>query len=185
MEDDQPMSNLSGVEASRASARPSPSQVRWLRRTSVSAVLLLLTEYVIGIGVNLYVTVPSADHGHGIGTAIERGPAAISIHVVVGLLLLVAAVGLLVQAFRARLPTVIAASAIGLVAIGGAVWAGGSFVNGGSSAASMTMAVMTGVAVLSYVASVYLLGGLRRPIVLTGFMLVDPDGNKLVFFTRK
>lgn len=162
------MGDVSGVETGRAVVGPSGSQVRWLRRASVSAVLLLLIEYVIGIGVNLYVTVPHADHGHSIGTAIARGPAAVSVHVVVGLLLLVAAVGLLVQAFLARLPTVIAASAIGLVAIGGAVWAGGSFVSGGSSAASMTMAVMTGVAVLSYVASVYLLGGLRRPIVLMG-----------------
>ena len=167
MEDYQPMSNLLGVDAGRASVRPSPSQVRWLRRTSVSAVVLLLIEYMIGIGVNLYVNVPKADHGQGLGTVIAHGPAAISIHVVVGLLLLVAAVGLLVQAFLARLPTVIAASAIGLVAIGGAMWAGGSFVSG-STAASMTMAVMTGVAVLSYVASVYLMGGLRRPIVLTG-----------------
>jgi hypothetical protein len=153
------MSSLSGVEPGRGRVRPSPSQVRWLRRTSVSAVVLLLIEYGIGIGVNLYVTVPHADQGHGIGTAIARGPAALSVHVVVGLLLLVAAVGLLVQSFLARLPIVIAASAIGLVAIGGAVWAGSSFVSDGSSAASMTMAVVTGVAVLSYVASVYLLGG--------------------------
>jgi len=157
------MSGSSGVAAGRSAARPLPSQVSRLRRAGVSAVVLLLIEYVVGIGVNLYVTVPRADQRHGLGTALARGPAAISVHIVVGLLLLVAAVGLLVQAVLARLPAVAAASAIGLLAIGGAVFAGTDFVSSARPAASMTMAVLTGVAVLSYVVGIYLLGGLPNP----------------------
>lgn len=159
------MSGRSGAGAgSRAVARPLPSQVRGLRRASAVALVLLLIQYMLGIGINLYVQVPHADQGHDFGTAIVNGPAAITIHIVVGLLLVLAAIGLLVQAIRARLPAVIVASAVGLVAIAGAMSSGAEFVHDASSAASMTMAVLTGVAMLGYASSLYLLIGLRQVV---------------------
>jgi len=51
---------------------------------------LLLVQAMIGIGVNLYIKVPGA--AHSIGDAISKGPAALALHVVLGLLLVVAAV---------------------------------------------------------------------------------------------
>ena len=36
--------------------------------------MLTVAEYGIGMYVNLYVTIPRSDHGHGLGTAISNGP---------------------------------------------------------------------------------------------------------------
>jgi hypothetical protein len=115
-------------------------------------------EYGIGIAVNLYVTVPKADHGQAIGKIISTGPAGLTVHIVLGLLLILAAIGLVVQAVLARHRALIVTSVIGLLALGGAAAQGASFVGNGHPSASMVMAVLTGVAILSYGAGLYLLG---------------------------
>ena len=51
--------------------------------------VLLLVQYGLGIGVNLFVTMPGRDHGAGLGAAIANGPVAVSIHAVLGLALIV------------------------------------------------------------------------------------------------
>jgi hypothetical protein len=61
---------------------------------------ILVLEYGIGVYVSLYATVPSTDRGAGIATAIARGPAALSTHAVLGLLLGLGAIAVLVQAGR-------------------------------------------------------------------------------------
>ena len=61
-----------GASARRASA----GRTAGLRRASLAALVLLLIQYGIGIGVNLYVTVPAADQGHTISSAISNGPGA-------------------------------------------------------------------------------------------------------------
>ena len=76
---------------------------------------MLVVQFALGIYVNLYVTVPSADHGHGFGQAIANGPAGLTLHIVLGLLLILAALGFLVQAILARQPALIAAAALGLL----------------------------------------------------------------------
>jgi len=110
------------------------------------------------------VTVPSADKGGGLGKAISNGPAALSVHAVLALLLILAAIGLLVQAVLARYWTVLAAAAIALIAIIGAAFSGADFTNkGGQDSASMTMAVLAGVAMLCYGTVLYLLSSPRQP----------------------
>lgn len=145
-----------------ATARPSPRQVRQLRRAGIAALALLLIQSGLGIGVNLAVTVPAADHGHGLGTAISNGPAALSVHVAAGLLLILAAVGLLVQAVIARHWRTIITSAIALLAIVGAAFAGSGFVSSGREAASAAMAVLAGVALVCYAAGLVLLRSPRH-----------------------
>jgi hypothetical protein len=39
-----------------------------LRRGSLAVLVLIVAEYGIGMYVNLYVTVPSADHDHSVGS---------------------------------------------------------------------------------------------------------------------
>jgi hypothetical protein len=107
--------------------------------------------------VNLYVTIPKADHGHGLGSAIANGPAMLSIHAVIGLLLGLAALGVLAQAAIARHLGAIASSAAGLIALGFASAAGASFTRSGQPAESMGMSVLTGVGLLCYAANLYLL----------------------------
>jgi hypothetical protein len=145
--------------------RVSTGRTAGLRQASLAALVLLLIQYGIGIGVNLYVTVPAADHGHSIGTAISNGPGALTVHIVLGLLLILAAAGLVVQAIRARHGGVIVTSVIGLLALIGAAAQGAAFVDKSHPAASMVMAILTGVALLCYGISLYLLGspGLSWP----------------------
>ncbi len=87
-----------------------PARLARVRQASLAALALLVAEYVIGMYVNLYVTIPRADHGHDLGSAITNGPAMLSIHAVIGL----AALGVLVRAVIALHPRAIASSTLGL-----------------------------------------------------------------------
>lgn len=128
-----------------------------LRSGSLAVLVLTVAEYAIGMYVNLYVTVPKADHGSSLGRAISNGPAALSIHAVAGLLLGLGALGVLLQAVMARHWGIAALSVIGLFALAFASVAGTSFTGTGNAADSMSMAVMTGAALLCYAANLYLL----------------------------
>ncbi len=104
-----------------------------LRGTSLGICMMLIAQLILGVGVNLYVHVPAADQGHGLGTALGRAltspPATLAAHAALGTLLLVAAVNVLARALRARHKLAIAASVTGLAAIAGAAVSGASFVS--------------------------------------------------------
>jgi hypothetical protein len=57
---------------------------------------MLITRLIVGVVVNLYLQVPAADQGNGLGTALSRAltspPATLAAHAALGTLLLVAAV---------------------------------------------------------------------------------------------
>jgi hypothetical protein len=121
---------------------------------------MLLAQYGLGMGVNLYARVPAADRGTGLAVALGRAltsqPAILAAHAVLGLLLLVAGISVLARAVLARHRRAIAASAAGLAALIGAAVSGAAFVSDGHAAASMAMAVLTGAALLCYLANVLL-----------------------------
>ena len=127
-----------------------------LRRGGLAVLALIVAEYAIGMYVNLYVTVPGADHGRGLSQAIANGPAALSLHAVTGLALALGAIALLVLAIRARRPGVITLAAAGLVFVAGAAVAGTGFTRTGDTGASMGMAVFTAAALLCYAGLLYL-----------------------------
>ncbi len=134
-----------------------------LRRGSLAVLVLLVVEYAIGMYVNLYVTVPGADHGGSLGSAISNGPASLSVHAVIGLLLGLGALGVAAQSILVRHWGLIAASVIGLLAMIFASVAGTGFTSTGADSASMAMSVLTGIAMLCYAANLYLLRpGIRR-----------------------
>ena len=158
------MTMRASAEADRVTTERSAGRMRALRRASFSAFVLLLIQYGLGMYTNIYVTVPSADKGGGFGKAISNGPAALSIHAVLALLLILAAIGLLVQAVMARYWTVLAAAVIALIAIVSAAISGANFTNtGGPDGSSMAMAVLAGVAMLCYGTVLYLLSSPRQP----------------------
>jgi len=128
-----------------------------LRRGSLAAVVFVMAEYVIGMYVSLYVTVPAADRGRSLSTAISAGPALLSVHAVVGLLLGLAALGVFVQSIIARHRIVVALSAVALLALAFASVAGAGFVRTGATSASMAMSVLTGIALLCYAVNLYAL----------------------------
>jgi hypothetical protein len=128
-----------------------------LRTNSAAICVMLLVQYGLGMGVNLYADVPAADHGTGLAAAVGRAltsqPAVLATHTVLGLLMLVAGISVLVRAIRARHRPAIAGSSAGLAAIFAAAFSGAAFVSNGQAGASMAMAVLTGVALLCYLAN--------------------------------
>ena len=151
-----------------AGARPrSPTdraarRVRGLRRNSLGISVMLLAQYGLGMGINLYTPVPKSDQGRGLAVAVGRAlsnpPAVLAIHAALGLLLLVAAVNVLSRAIRSRQRPAIMTSATGLAAIVGAALSGAAFVDHGHLDASMAMAALTALALLCYLLNLFTLG---------------------------
>jgi hypothetical protein len=139
------------------SAAPSARGLARLRRGSLAVLVLLVAEYALGMYVNLYAAVPGADHGGGLGGAIANGPASLTVHATLGLLLGLGALGVAVQAILIRRWVMVAASVVGLLAMIFASVAGAGFTSTGDTSASMAMAALTGVALLCYAANLYLL----------------------------
>jgi hypothetical protein len=147
-----------GTESAAARVQTAKSAgLTRLRRGSFAVLVLLVVQYAIGMYVNIYVTVPAADHGKGVGSDISNGPAWLSVHVVLGLLLGLGALGLLAQAVFIRHWGVVGTSAVGLLSLVFASVAGAGFASTGDASASMAMAVLTGVALLCYAANPYFL----------------------------
>jgi hypothetical protein len=134
-----------------------------LRKNSIAIFTMLLVEYGLGMGVNLYARVPAADHGARIVTALGRAltsqPVLLAIHATLGLLILVAGVSVLTRPILARDRRAIAASATGLAAIIAAAISGATSVSDQQAGASLAMAVLTGVALLSYLATLLIAAG--------------------------
>ena len=150
------MSVPTGTMVPGTAGRVTARRISGLRRAGFAAFVMLVVQFALGIYVNLYVTVPSADHGHGFGQAIANGPAGLTLHIMLGLLIL-AALGFLVQAILARWRALIAAAVIGLLAMIGAAASGSAFTGSGKDGASMAMALLAAVGLLCYGASLFLL----------------------------
>lgn len=149
--------SVQNQSSARRAGTVSTAGLSRLRFANLAVLILVLIEYGFGMYVNLYVDVPKADHGGSIGTAISNGPATISIHAVLGLLLALGALAVLAQSVIARRWGVAILSVIGVFAMIFASVAGTTFVRTGDDADSMAMAVMAGVAALCYALNLYIL----------------------------
>lgn len=101
--------------------------------------------------VNLYVPVPAADQHASYVQEIRTAPLALTIHVLIGLVLIGAAIAAAIRAIRMRDRPAIALTAGGLGAIVGAFGAGELFVRNGQSSTSLAMSILTGVALVCYI----------------------------------
>src|SRR5579859_2543866 len=122
-----------------------------LRGNCMGAAVLLIVQFALGMGVNLYVTLPK--HKSFLPTVFGSG--LLAAHAIVALLLLGAAIGALVRAIRAS--AAIAYTAVGLTAVLSAGIAGASFVGRAANTASLAMALATAVAMFCYLAAVFTL----------------------------
>jgi hypothetical protein len=149
------------VSESAPTATPQQRSDRWrenLARGNLAAAIILLIQYGLGMGVNLYVTLPAAGRGgRGIADAFSSGPA-LAVHAVLGLLLILTALSMVIRSVIARHRASIVTSAAGLLAILAAAGYGASFTRDGSAAASLGMALATGVALLSYIIGLFVTG---------------------------
>lgn len=155
------MTGRTVVTAAKEFPRPQADQrtrrLRALRLNSAGISVMLLVQYGLGIGVNLYAEVPDADHGVGIlvaaGRALTSQPVALALHTALGLLMLAAGLTVLVRAISARHRPAISASALGFAAIIGAAVSGATSVSSEHDSSSLAMGLLTGVALLCYLAN--------------------------------
>ncbi len=126
-----------------------PSRLAALRGNCMGSAVLLIVQFGLGMGVNLYVTLPS--HRSFFSTVF--GSATLAAHAIVAVLLLGAAVGALVRAVRCG--RAILLTSAGLAAVLAAGIAGASFAGGQSNGASLAMALAAAVAMFCYLAAVF------------------------------
>ena len=147
----------------QAAAPPSAQKVQsrqtGLRQASLAILIVLIVQFALGMGVNLYVTLPAAGHsGHaswfGNGTVL-------AFHAALGMFLILAAIFVLVRAIRARSVTLIVTSAAGLVAILLAAFFGSGFTDKLTDGYSLGMAIAFAVALACYAIGLYALTGRR------------------------
>jgi len=126
----------------------SGARLATLRGNCIGAAVLLIVQFAIGIGVNLYIEVPQ---NKSFLPAVFSS-AALAAHAIVAVLLLGAAISALVRAIRLRRSIIF--TSLGLAAILVAAFAGSAFVGNASNGASLTMALATAAAMLSYLAAI-------------------------------
>jgi hypothetical protein len=150
------------MSADPAGARAA-ARVRGLRANSFAAVVILVVEYGLGMWVNLYGQLPASDQGASIATgfarSIYKGPVGLSVHALLGVVLIISALTAVVRAVLVRRPALIGVTAVGLVAVVAAAFSGASFVGDGSNGSSMGMAVAAGAAIAAYALALLLSAG--------------------------
>ena len=138
--------------ATRAAGRTQQERLVRLRGASLGVVVMLIIEFILGMIYNLYGTAPTSAKPIGLFS----GPT-IALHVIVGILLGLAAIAQLVRAIGARHSLTIWLSALGLLSIIGAGVAGLGFTGSGANGASLGMSLAFATALACYVALIVVL----------------------------
>jgi hypothetical protein len=133
----------------------------------LSAMIMLVIQFLLGMAVNLFVTIPTDHPGarppeyfsgvaQSVTWAIIHGPVLLILHASFGLLIVISASGLLSQAIRSRVRPMMVTTGIGAVGVLAAGFNGGSFLNYNEDFSSMLMAGFFAIAVLAYTSGLYL-----------------------------
>jgi heme A synthase len=141
------------TRTAETSAALAPKTANRIRMASFGALTMLIIQFVLGTAYSLYGTAPASGKSVGMFSS-----PLLAIHVIMGILIIIAAIMLVVRAVQARHMPTIATTVAGLLVILGAFGAGSSFANDGSNGASLGMAVLTAVAMLCYAANLVILG---------------------------
>jgi hypothetical protein len=131
-------------------------------RVCLVTLLALVIQYSLGMILNLYVTVPASDQHASFMQEVETAPFTLTVHVLLGLVLIGAAAVFMIRAIGTGDGLVIALAAAGLGAVLGAFAAGEAFVRDGQTSISLTMTILTGAALACYIAALARLGPARR-----------------------
>lgn len=142
--------------------------IREFRQAYLGALITLVVQFMFGIATNLFVTVPTKHPGanppeyftgvaQSVYWAITHEPVWLVVHAVLGLLLVLFGFRVLVSAIASRNRLAIWTSAVGAVAILGAGFNGGSYLNYHEDFSSMIMASFFAIAVIAYVIGLWAL----------------------------
>jgi hypothetical protein len=138
-----------------------------LLTVNAAACLLLLVQYLLGMAVNLYVTLPSRHPGagarnyftgaaSGLAWVIPHGAAWAAAHAAFGLALVLAAFVAIALTRRPGSRTATVTSVLGALAILGAGFNGASFLDYGHAFSSMIMAGLWALALACYITGMFL-----------------------------
>jgi heme A synthase len=130
-----------------------PKAAGRIRMASFGALTMLVIQFVLGTAYSLYGTAPASGKPIGMFSS-----PLLTVHVIMGILLIVAAIMLLVRAIQARHAPSVATTTAGLLAIVGGAGAGSAFTQDGSNGPSLAMALLTAVAMLCYAANLVTVG---------------------------
>jgi hypothetical protein len=139
---------------------------REIRYGYLGVMVVLMVQFLIGMAVNLFVTVPRDHPGanppeyftgvaQSVTWAILHGPVLLILHAGLGLILVLFGFRLLVPAIRSRHRPTIVTAAIGAVAVLGAGFNGGSYLNYHEDFSSMIMATCFAIAVTAYLVGLF------------------------------
>jgi hypothetical protein len=123
-----------------------------IRLSSLGAVVMLIIQFILGVIYNLYGTAPTSTKSIGLFSSPD-----LALHVILGILLVIAALGQLIRAIGVRHQLTIWMSAVGLLAILAAGFAGLGFTGSGAAGASLGMSLAFAVARACYMVLVFTL----------------------------
>jgi hypothetical protein len=144
-----------------------------LRRALVGVNFFVLVQYLLGIAVNLFVTIPTKHPGaqppeyfsgvvQSVTWAILHGPFLLDVHASLGLLLVAATAAAAARAWPLGGRMLRWTTIVGAISVLGAGFNGGSFLNYNEDFSSMIMASFFAVAVACYVLALNDIAGRRE-----------------------
>jgi hypothetical protein len=121
---------------------------------SFGLVIMLIIQYALGIAYNLYGAAPTATKKVGAFSS-----PLLAVHVIMGILLIIASIYLVVMAVRSRIQLAVITSVAGMLSLFGAGVTGSEFTETGGNGYSLAMGMTTAVALLCYVLNLRVLRG--------------------------
>jgi len=138
--------------ATAAAVTDGASRLARLRMSSLGVVTMLILEFILGMIYNLYGTAPTAKKSIGLFSS-----PVLALHVILAILLVIAAVMQLIRAIGVRHRLAVWLSAVGLIGILAAGFAGLGFTGNGAAGASLGMSLAFAVSLACYVVLVFAL----------------------------
>src|SRR6266567_5687327 len=143
------------------------ASARQLRITFLFALVMLTAQFLLGMAVNLFLKIPDQHPGsnpseyfsgvaQSVTWAILHGNILLAIHAGFGLVIVVAALGTLVQAIGNRRRGIVVSAVFAFIGVLGAGFNGGSFLNYNQDFSSMLMATGFAIAVVAYSVGLYI-----------------------------
>ncbi len=146
--------------ATRQRATGSGTKISGLRVNAFAAVVMLIFEFGLGVDVNLYANLPASDKGKALfaafGKAVTGGPTALTLHALLGTLLLVSAITVVVRAGMVHRAPLTTLAVVGLLAVVSAWISGSRFLGDQTNQGSLAMSIAGGVAIFCYVTILFM-----------------------------
>ncbi len=144
-----------------------------LRQQYLALLVLLIVQFLVGMAVNLFVTIPRDHPGanppeyftgvaQSVAWALLHGNPLLILHAALGLIIAAFSLSLLVRGIQTRTRSIVLATSFGALGVVVAGLNGGSFLNYDEDFSSMIMAGGFAVAVVSYLVGLYFMP--RSPI---------------------